>query len=168
MISENKSSNKRNTAAHIFRIDRNYNYRELEPLLDFQGANINMGLVTDFWIRMAETFLHLGRIFKTEHILQHMTDPQARLRKRRGLLKGEQIHQLARDDKSQNLVCSCLTLIMACIVYWQAKELTRVMKEYNPEEAGFNLELLANISPVGWGNIILYGEYFINRNLVRV
>ncbi len=196
---------------HIFRIDRNYDYRELEPLLDFQGANINMDLVTDFWTRMAKLYssieqgqatasvvlrrllsrdesndfykanLHLGRIFKTEHILQHMTDPQARLRKRRGLLKGEQIHQLARDvnyanrgkitardDKSQNLVCSCLTLIMACIVYWQAKELTRVMKEHNPEEAGFNLELLAHISPVGWGNIILYGEYFINRNLVRV
>ncbi|MBU1862383.1 MAG: transposase [Candidatus Omnitrophica bacterium] len=119
-----------------------------------------MGLVTDFWIRMAKLYssieqgqatasvvlrrllsrdesndfykanLHLGRIFKTEHILQHMTDPQARLRKRRGLLKGEQIHQLARDvnyanrgkitardDKSQNLVCSCLTLIMACIVW---------------------------------------------------
>ena len=166
MISENKSSNKRNTAASYIQDRQELQLPGgLEPLLDLDG----------------ETFLHLGRIFKTEHILQHMIDPQARLRKCRGLLKGEQIHQLARDvnyanrgkitardDKSQNLVCSCLTLIMACIVYWQAKELTRVMKEHNPEEAGFNLELLAHISPVGWGNIILYGEYFINRNLVRV
>jgi len=196
---------------NIYKIDNSYDYKELAPLLDFQGAKINMDLIADNWISMPQLYssieqgevtasvalrrllsrdesnefykanLHLGRIFKTEHILQHMTDPQARLRKRRGLLKGEQIHQLARDVnyanrgkitardyKSQNMVCSCLTLIMACIVYWQAKELTRVIDEHDPEAAGFSLKLLEHISPIGWENIILYGEYFINRLAVRV
>jgi TnpA family transposase len=195
---------------NIFRIDRNYDYGALEPLLDFQGSYINLDIVAEFWERMAQYYfaveqghvtasvalrrllsrdesndfykanLHLGRIFKTEHILQHMSDPQARQRKRRGLLKGEQMHQLARDvnygnrgkitardDRTQNLVCSCLTLIMACIVYWQAKELMRVIAEHDPEKEGFSLKLLGHISPIGWGNIIVYGEYFINRDLVK-
>jgi TnpA family transposase len=196
---------------HIFRIDRNYDYGALEPLLDFPGSYINLDIIAELWERMAQYYfaveqghetasvalrrllsrdesndfykanLHLGRIFKTEHILQHMSDPQARQRKRRGLLKGEQMHQLARDvnygnrgkitardDRTQNLVCSCLTMIMACIVYWQAKELMRVISEHDPEKEGHSLKLLEHISPLGWGNIILYGDYLINRELVKV
>src|SRR4029450_11037209 len=41
--------------------------------------------------------LHLGRVLKTEHILLWMADPLRRKRTRKGLLKTEQIHQLARD-----------------------------------------------------------------------
>lgn len=48
--------------------------------------------------------LKLGRILKTEHILAHMSDPEYRRRKHRGLLKGEEIHQLA--DKS-NIISHC-------------------------------------------------------------
>lgn len=39
----------------------------------------------------------LGRIIKTEHILTTLSDPIKRKMIRRGLLKGQQIHQLARD-----------------------------------------------------------------------
>lgn len=39
----------------------------------------------------------LGRIFKTENILEYMADPLLRRKRRQGLLKGEQLHQLARD-----------------------------------------------------------------------
>ncbi|MCP4343768.1 MAG: transposase, partial [Desulfobulbaceae bacterium] len=39
----------------------------------------------------------LGQFFKTEHILQYLSDKTLRQRIRRGLLKGEQIHALARD-----------------------------------------------------------------------
>ena len=39
----------------------------------------------------------LGRVFKTEFILHYMTQPQLRTRIRRGLLKIEQLHALARD-----------------------------------------------------------------------
>jgi TnpA family transposase len=41
--------------------------------------------------------VQLGRILKTEHILYWMADPQKRRRTRKGLLKVEQIHQLARN-----------------------------------------------------------------------
>jgi len=52
-----------------------------------------------------------------------------RQNRRRGLLKGEQLHQLARDVaygkrgrisasdlQAQRNTCSCLTLIIACII----------------------------------------------------
>jgi TnpA family transposase len=74
----------------------------------------------------------LGRVFKTEYILQYMSDPLFRQRVRRGLLKGEEIHALARkvaygkqgqitarDLLGQKNTGSCLTLIMACIIYWR-------------------------------------------------
>ena len=68
-----------------------------------------------------------------------MADPKLREQRRRGLLKVEQLHQLSREvsyakhgkitarevSHLQNS-CSCLTLIYACIVYWQAKEMMRV------------------------------------------
>jgi TnpA family transposase len=41
----------------------------------------------------------LGRIFKTEYILRYMSDKSLRQKVKKGLLKGEQIHSLARDLK---------------------------------------------------------------------
>ena len=121
----------------------------------------------------------LGRIFKTEHILQYMSDKSLRKRTRRGLLKGEQLHALSRDlnygkrstlstqdlQKQKNS-CSCLTLIMACIIYWQAKEINRVVMECDPADNGINLNLIEHISPIAWDNVILYGEYVLNRGLM--
>ena len=63
--------------------------------------------------------------------------------------------------------CSCLTLILACIIYWQAKEIDRVLNECDPEGQGINIALLEHISPIEWENVILYGEYVINRDLIR-
>ena len=55
----------------------------------------------------------------------------------------------------------------ALVSYWQAKEITRVIQECNPQDANIDLSLLEHISPIGWENIILYGEYVLNRNLVQ-
>lgn len=122
-----------------------------------------------------------GRIFKTEYILQFMSDPVTRRRVRQGLLKGEEIHALARQVaygkqgklavrhlQEQRNTGSCLTLIMASIIYWQAKEMSRVIQECDPDAAGVDLTLLEHISPVAWDNILLYGEYVLDRQLVRL
>src|SRR2546430_13097096 len=124
--------------------------------------------------------MELGRILKTEHILTWMADPRKRKRTRKGLLKVEQIHQVARDitygnrgrlkGKSMEDINSsgnCTTLIMAAIICWQAKEISRIIKEHSPEEAGIDITLLAHISPIEWSNVILYGEYKLNKDLVR-
>ena len=52
--------------------------------------------------------------------------------------------------------------------HWQAKEINRVIQECDPEGAGIDLSLLEHVSPIGWENIILYGEYVLNPNLVRI
>jgi hypothetical protein len=72
-----------------------------------------------------------------------------------------------RDLRAQRLTCSCLTLIMACIVYWQAKEMMRVTSENSSLPEGLNINLLQHVSPLGWANIVLYGEYTVDRGLIR-
>ena len=123
--------------------------------------------------------LHLGRILKTESTLKNMIDPERRKRRRSGLLQGEEIHQLARDINygnrgkitardliAQRNCCNCLTLIMACVIYWQANEISRVLAESEiPRE--IDLSMLEHINPIGWDNVVLYGEYIINKELVR-
>jgi hypothetical protein len=56
---------------------------------------------------------------------------------------------------------------MACIIYWQAKEINRVILEEEPEATSVDLSLLEHIRPIGWDNVLLYGEYVLNRSLVR-
>jgi len=122
----------------------------------------------------------LGRVIRTEHTLNFMSDPDMRKRNRRGLLKGEEIHALARDTKyghqgrlhgrgwlQQKYSCSCLTLVIASIIYWQAKEIHRVIQTHALPEH-IDLAFLSNISPVSWKNVILYGDYILNRRKVAL
>lgn len=80
---------------------------------------------------------------------------------------GKQGKITARDIQAQRNTSSCLTLIMAAIIYWQAKEISRVIQEYDPSDIRVDLSLLKHISPIGWENVILYGEYVLNRNLIH-
>src|SRR5271170_1101804 len=97
-----------------------------------------------------------------------------------GLLKVEQLHALARDVFygrrgqinarelwEQMNTCSCLTLILACIVYWQAREISRVLRHGDPIDNGVDLSLLEHVSPIEWDNVVLYGQYILDRKLVR-
>ena len=124
--------------------------------------------------------VNLGRMLKTEHILLWMADPLMRKRARKGLLKTEQVHQLARDitygnrgrlkGKSLEEINSsgnCTANIIAAITYWQSKEISKVIKEKDPDASGVDVSLLAYISPIEWSNVILYGEYKLNRDLVK-
>ena len=109
----------------------------------------------------------LGRVFKTEFILDYLSQPALRTRIRRGLLKGEQLHALARcvhygrldqrDFERQTGAASCLLLILAAIIYWQIREIDRVLSEAGSDADDLNFELLSNISPIGWDNVLLFG-----------
>ena len=46
------------------------------------------------------------------------------------------------------LLNSCLTLIVACIIYWQAKDISRVIRTADPERHGIELSLLRYVSPI--------------------
>lgn len=194
----------------IYRIDPDRDYGSLEVLVGRRDRTIHLEWICDQWDRIGQFYAslesghttastalkrlagysaknhfyranrELGRIFKTEFLLQFMSDPLMRGRIRRGLLKSEAIHALARqvaygkqgkltarDLQGQKNTSSCLTLVIACIIYWQAKEFNRVIQECEPEANGVDLSLLEHISPVGWENVLLYGEYVLNRKLVQ-
>ena len=195
----------------IYRIDKNKDIKALTPLVDRHGHTIHMEWIVEQWDRMGHFYAslecghvtastamsrlngftgknhfcranrELGRIFKTEHILQYMSDKALRQRTRSGLLKGEQLHALARDLnygkrgristrdlQEQKISCSCLTLILAAIVYWQAKEINRVILQCDPEGNGIDLKLMAHVSPITWENVILYGEYVLDKTKIRL
>jgi len=194
----------------IYRVDATKDYGALTPLVGRWDRTINLAVICEQWDRMGQFYAslehghatasaalkrlvayngknhfycanrELGRLFKTEHILQYPSDPRMRQRIRRGLLKGEEVHALARqvaygkqgsltarDLHALQKTSSCLTMIMACIIYWQANEISRVVVEGNVDAAGVDLSLLEHVSPVRWDNVILYGQYILNHTLVR-
>ena len=63
--------------------------------------------------------------------------------------------------------CSCLTLILACIIYWQAKEISRLMTYGQPEAHGIDPSVLEHVSPIEWDNVVLYGQYDLNKRLIH-
>lgn len=194
----------------IYRIDTEKDYGILKPLIRRRDRIIKMDWITEQWDRMGQFYAslqsghttasialkrlnsmsqknefyranrELGRIFKTEFILQYMSQPLLRRRVRRGLLKVDELHSLSRDivyGKRGHITerdfhevmktCSCLAMILACIIYWQAKEIGRVISECDPGKEGIDIALLEHVSPIEWNNILLYGEYVIDPTLIR-
>ena len=43
----------------------------------------------------------------------------------------------------------------------------RVITECDPQAAGVDVALLEHVSPIEWDNVLLYGEYVIDRSLIR-
>ena len=194
----------------IYRIDPDKDYGPLDPVVNRKERTIHLDWITEHWDRIGQFFAafasgqttasvalkrlvghgpknrfyratrELGRVFKTEFILDYLSQPALRTRIRRGLLKGEQLHALARcvhygrlgrldqrDFERQTGAASCLLLILAAIIHWQIREIDRVLSEADSDADDLNFELLSHISPIGWDNVLLYGEYQLNRSLVR-
>ena len=75
------------------------------------------------------------------------------------LLTGQRGRISAREVYDQMNACSCLTLILACIVYWQAREISWLAAA---PDFPFDPDLLRHVSPIEWKNVILYGEIKID------
>ena len=69
-----------------------------------------------------------------------------------------------RDFQQQMSRASCLVLILAAIIYWQIQEIETVLRHWDPEADGINPALLPHLSPIGWENVVLYGEYHLDRD----
>jgi hypothetical protein len=63
--------------------------------------------------------------------------------------------------------CSCLTPILACVLSWQAREISRVVRWCKPEDEEIDVALLEHVSPIEWDDVILYGQYALDRTQVR-
>jgi TnpA family transposase len=110
-----------------YRIDIDRGYGPLVPLVGHWDRTIHLDWIGEQWDRMGQFYAPLesghttastafnrlnsfsgknhfyranrasGRNFKTEFILQFLSDPATRQRVRRGLLRGEEMHALARQ-----------------------------------------------------------------------
>jgi hypothetical protein len=58
-------------------------------------------------------------------------------------------------------------LRLACVIDWQAKEDSRVVRWCRPEDERFDAALLEHVSAIEWDNVILYGQYVLDRAQVR-
>jgi hypothetical protein len=85
----------------------------------------------------------------------------------RGSTYAKAAGNLAWSGRALRSACSCLNLILACIVYWQRREISRVLSQCDPLANGIDLSLLEHVSPVEWDNVVLYGQYILDRKLVR-
>jgi TnpA family transposase/predicted transcriptional regulator len=196
----------------LYRLDAARDYGPLAGLVSRADRTIDPRVIVEQWDRMGQFYASLerghttasvalkrlasctaknrfyranrdlGRVFKTEFLLSYLCEPQLRSRIRRGLLKVEQLHALARDVyygrrgrinarelHEQMNSCSCLTLILACVIYWQAKEISRVVRGCQPgaDEEKIDIALLGHVSPIEWDNVILYGQYILDRSQVH-
>jgi hypothetical protein len=95
--------------------------------------------------------------------------PQSRATSRLGprcVLRPARSNQ-RRELWEQMNTCSCLTLILACIVYWQAREISRVLSQWGSVANEVDLSMLEHVSPIEWDNVVLFGQYILDRRLVR-
>jgi hypothetical protein len=44
---------------------------------------------------------------------------------------------------------------------------SRVLSRCDPHANGIDLSLLEHVSPIEWDNVVLYGQYILDRKLVR-
>ena len=194
----------------LYYLDKEHPYGVLTPWVIRADRKLDVAIIVEQWDRMGQFYASLaaghttasvalrrlasysgknhfyranrdlGRVFKTEFLLRYLSEPTLRTRIRRGLLKVEQLHALAREVyygrrgrinarelHEQMNSCSNLTLILACVIYWQAKEITRVIRCCNPQDHAIDLSLLEHISPIEWDNVILYGQYVLDRGRIR-
>jgi hypothetical protein len=55
---------------------------------------------------------------------------------------------------------------LAAIIYRQITEIDRVLLTWDSREEDLNPALLTHINPIGWDNILLYREYWLDRTRV--
>jgi hypothetical protein len=70
---------------------------------------------------------------------------------RRGRINARELHEQINS-------CSCLTLTLEGVIYWQAKEISRVVRWCQPEDEKIDVAPLEHVSPIEWDNVILYGQ----------
>ena len=83
----------------------------------------------------------------------------------RAVYHGQRGRITAREVYDRMNAGSCPTLILACIVYWQAKEISRLAAAPG---FPFDPERFTHVSPVAWKNVILYGEIEIDPATLRI
>lgn len=128
---------------------------------------------------LALALRELGRIERTLFILDWLQSLELRRRVQIGLNKGEARNALARAvffnrlgeirDRSfeqQRYRASGLNLITAAIVLWNTVYLERAINALRAQRQFVDNTLLQYLSPLGWGHIILTGDYLWRNSAI--
>ncbi|WP_264806715.1 Tn3 family transposase [Cytobacillus sp. NCCP-133] len=128
--------------------------------------------------KLATALREMGRIEKTNFILDYISNETLRRRVQRGLNKGEAMNGLARalffgkrgelrergiQDQLQR--ASALNIIINAISLWNTVYLTEAVKLLK-EKGTLREDLLKHISPLGWEHINFLGEYTFDTKKV--
>ena len=130
---------------------------------------------------LAVALREIGRIERTLFIARWLTDSDLQRCAQIGLNKGEAHHALKnalrigrqgeirdRSSQAQEYRIAGLNLLAAIIIYWNTKQLGKSIAKrrqagiYDPEH------LLPHVSPLGWGHILITGEYRWPKNTLKI
>ena len=121
---------------------------------------------------LAVALREIGRVERTLFIIDWLLDINMQHRANAGLNKGEAHHALKnalrigrqgeirdRTTEGQHFRIAGLNLLASIIIYWNTDQLGRVVQKR--KRTGFETSeaLLRHVSPLGWGHILLTGEY---------
>lgn len=128
--------------------------------------------------KLSKAFTQLGRILKTEYILQYITDSQLRDKVQQQLNKGEHRHQLARciffanqgkfqagDYEEIMNKASCLSLVSNAVLYWNTVKMTEIIGQLRKNGEIISNEVLPHISLLMHKHLITMGTYFTDETL---
>lgn len=117
---------------------------------------------------LALALREIGRIERTLFIIYWLLDVGMQRRAQIGLNKGEAHHALRigrqgdiRDRllEGQHYRMAGLNLLTAIIIYWNTKHLGQAVTARKRAAFDGSTELVAHISPLGWAQIPLLGEF---------
>lgn len=130
--------------------------------------------------RLSKAFTHLGRLEKTQYILDYVTNPPLRRKAHIQLNKGEYRHKLPRwiffanqgefqtgDYKEMMNKASCLSLVSNIILYWNTKKIAGIIDHLRAQGEEVSEETISRISLLPYRHVIPNGTYFSERAGVK-
>ncbi|HCC5806124.1 TPA: Tn3 family transposase [Escherichia coli] len=112
------------------------------------------------------------RIIKCIYVLDYADNKTLRQFVQQALNRGEAYHQLRRAIASVNgnqfrggsdyqidQWNDCARLIANCVIYYNSAILSGLVEKFEKENNKKAIDVLANLSPVAWGHILLGGNY---------
>ncbi|MFW5393148.1 Tn3 family transposase [Yersinia sp. 2544 StPb PI] len=121
------------------------------------------------------------RLIKCIYVLDYADNKTLRQFVQQALNRGEAYHQLRRAIASVNgnqfrggsdyqidQWNDCARLIANCIIYYNSAILSGLVDKFENQGNDKAIEMLANLSPVAWGHILLGGNYSFEEQAVLI
>ena len=140
------------------------------PVVNRKERTIHLDWITEHWDRIGQFFAAFASGQTTASVaLKRLVGHGPKNRFYRATRELGRLGRLdQRDFERQTGAASCLLRILAAIIYWQIRGDRSCFERGGlgwPDD--LNFELLSHSSRIGWDNVLLYGEYQLNRSLVR-